>query len=381
MDTALDLDENKKYQSLPMLESSLYSYVLQLANDSSHLQLKDEEEGTESLMNSICKFLSACLLNYSWAVATMVLEDCCISASMLISTFHRLDLEPSQLMTMLALLLSNSLNENLNKMVLKYRVALLEMALRSSDDTNSFCMVLFKYLHKNENMVDDWDPLLVRDLTKRLMGNEDSMMPLIHMLLVSCIAQEVMLEETQILVKSVDALEKLNTKTNSHLMLLNNVCHKNKRGQRFLIEDLNLHRRLVHLSTKACAELIICGQDKKRNFMVLICDVLTLITTLVVNCSEAKSALAINVSMEKGKSSSLMQVLLDLINDVNLGDNLIRSRIWIPNSFRIITASLTSVECRSWIIRSSKFLNGKCIRDLDQLACDPGKAVEGLGKI
>ena len=89
---------------------------------------------------------------------------------------------------------------------------------------------------------------------------------------------------------------------------------------------------------KACAELIICGQDKKRNFMVLICDVLTLITTLVVNCSEAKSALAINVSMEKGKSSSLMQVLLDLINDVNLGDNLIRSRIWIPNSFRIITA-------------------------------------------
>ena len=82
-------------------------------------------------MNSICKFLSACLLNYSWAVATMVLEDCCISASMLILTFHRLDLEPSQLMTMLALLLSNSLNENLNKMVLKYRVALLEMALRS----------------------------------------------------------------------------------------------------------------------------------------------------------------------------------------------------------------------------------------------------------
>ena len=109
--------------------------------------------------------------------------------------------------------------------------------------------------------------------------------------------------------------------------------------------------------------------------MVLICDVLTLITTLVVNCSEAKSALAINVSMEKGKSSSLMQVLLDLINDVNLGDNLIRSRIWIPNSFRIITASLTSVECRSWIIRSSKFLNGKCIRDLDQLTCDPGLLV------
>ena len=91
---------------------------------------------------------------------------------------------------------------------------LLETSLRSSDDTNLFCMVFFKYLHKNEIMVDDWDPLLVRDLTKRLMGNKDSMMPLIHMLLVSCIAQEVVLEETQILTKSVDALEKLNTKTN-----------------------------------------------------------------------------------------------------------------------------------------------------------------------
>ena len=68
------------------------------------------------------------------------------------------------------------------------------------------------------------------------------------------------------------------------------------------------------------------------------------------------SALAVNVSMDKGKASSLMQVLLDLINNVNLGDNLIRSKIWIPNSYRILTASLTSVECRSWIIRSNKFL-------------------------
>ena len=49
MDTALDLDENKKYQSLPMLEPSLYSYVLQLANDSSHLQLKDEGKAVEGL--------------------------------------------------------------------------------------------------------------------------------------------------------------------------------------------------------------------------------------------------------------------------------------------------------------------------------------------
>ena len=47
LNKALDLDENKKYESLPMLESSLYSYVLQLANDSSHLQLKVEGKAVE----------------------------------------------------------------------------------------------------------------------------------------------------------------------------------------------------------------------------------------------------------------------------------------------------------------------------------------------
>ena len=60
------------------------------------------------------------------------------------------------------------------------------------------------------------------------------------------------------------------------------------------------------------------------------------------------------------------QILVDIINNDNLGDTIIRSRIWIPNCFRIITASLTSVECRSWIIRTPRFLNGRCINDLDQ---------------
>ena len=62
------------------------------------------------------------------------------------------------------------------------RFLLFETSVQSIDDTNLFCIVLFKYLHKNEIMVDDWDPLLVRDLTKRLMGNEDSIMPLIQIL-------------------------------------------------------------------------------------------------------------------------------------------------------------------------------------------------------
>ena len=75
-----------------------------------------------------------------------------------------------------------------------------------------------------------------------------------------------MLEETQILAHIVDALEKLSTKTNSQLMLLNNFCHKNQRGQRFLIEDLNLHRNLVPLSIKAKTFSCYEGNYKKEHF-------------------------------------------------------------------------------------------------------------------
>ena len=50
------------------------------------------------------------------------------------------------------------------------------------DDRNHFGMAFFKYLHKNEIFLDDWDPLLVRNLTKKLMETGDKL-PLIHMLL------------------------------------------------------------------------------------------------------------------------------------------------------------------------------------------------------
>ena len=66
-----------------------------------------------------------------------------------------------------------------------------------------------------------------------------------------------------------------------------------------------------------------------------------------------------------------MQLIVDIMTNDHFGDDLIRARLWIPNGFRIITASLTSVECRSWMIRSSKFLNGRCVRDLEQATNDP----------
>ena len=113
-------------------------------------------------------------------------------------------------------------------------------------------------------------------------------------------------------------------------------------------------------------QYVIVAFDVKKSLIVIICDLISLITTLTSNCQEAKAVLASNVGMERGKSSSIMQILINIINDDNLGDNLVRSRIWIPNCFRIITASLTSVECRSWIIRTPRFLNGRCVKDLDQ---------------
>ena len=269
-----------------MLRTSSFPHILKLTHDV-HFPILD---GTESLMNSVCHFLSVCLLNHPWALETILVEDCCISVSMLISTYHRLNLEPNRLMTMLALLFNDDApNDNLNNMVAKYKVSLLEMLLRSSLESDDFGMVFFKYLHKNEVFIDEWDPVLVRDLAKKLLEKDKDKTTLMHMLLVSSIAQDVMLEEVQILAKIVDSLEKLTTKSNHHLMLLNNFCYKNQRGQQFLITDLNLHRRLVHLSVKVISQLVISGQDRKRNLLALICDFLSLLATLVANCHEAKS--------------------------------------------------------------------------------------------
>ena len=134
-------------------------------------------------------------------------------------------------------------------------------------------------------------------------------------------------------------------------------CHQMK-----LWRTAAIHRKLVPVAVKLCSQLLI---DVKRSLMVTITNLLSFLTTLTADCPAAKASLPFNVWVDKGKSSSLMQVLVDLLSNDNLGDNLIRSKVWIPYSFRIITASLTSVECRSWLIRTPKFLNRQCSRDID----------------
>ena len=49
----------------------------------------------------------------------------------------------------------------------------------------------------------------------------------------------------------------------------------------------------------------------------------------------------------------------------NLGDSLIRTKFWVPYAFRILTASLTTIECRSWLIRNPRFIQAQCSQDLD----------------
>lgn len=353
----------EKFSSLALLKSSTFPYALVMAYDANEVQ-----EGTEKLMYSLSDFLTVVLLNYEWAIDKILNEDCSISPSMLISTFHRLDLKPDKLMAMLTLLFGKGTrNEHLSIMIQKYKIALMEMCLRSNG-SREFSAALFKYLHEHEKdvSIDDWDHKLVRDLSKQMLKNED-ISALIHMLLVSSICKEVLIDELEILVKTTETLEKGTTKK---IMLLNSFAFKNLRGQKFLVENLTLHRKLANLASKLCAQLIIAAADTKRNLMINICDILSLLSTLISHCPEAKASLAVNVNTDRGKSTSLLQFLVDIINHSNLGDELIRSKIWIPNAFRIITASLTSVECRSWVIRSQKFLNGKCVRDLDQSTCD-----------
>ncbi len=357
------------FTSLPMLKSVTFPYALGLA-----FEAQKAEEGIEALLSGIVQFLVRALIkDFEWASNAIVKEDCCIAPAMLVSSFHHLDLQPDDLMTLLALLFSQEQRlDHLSIMMLKYKTPLLEMAL-GSRSPGGFLRALCKYVHDHEKdvFIDEWNPDLVKELTKKMMMTKEKS-ALVHMLLVSTVAKEVMLEEIQSLALLVECLDKPSpTKTSSDLTLLNNFGYRFPLGQRFLAVDLAVHRKLVSLVSKIYAQYVIAGQDSKRALMILICDFLTCLTTLVADCPEAKAALATNVNTDRGKSTCLLQLLVDLILNEAMGDNRVRSRIWIPNAFRIITASLTSVECRSWVIRSLKFLNGKCVRDLDQSASDP----------
>ena len=345
-----------------MLETSTFPSALALSFETS----KKEEFG--KLILSLCDFINICISNYEWAWQIMINHDRCQSMSMLISTIHQMDLNPEVFLRTLSFALLQNRDEDnyLSRMIQKYKLALLEMTLKGSNEF--FCATLFKFIYENEEefIVDEWDPQLVEALAKKCLENKDKV-ALQSMLLISAIAQDVMLEQRQVLSETIESLDK---KSSQKLRLLNHFAYKNIKGQRFLVEDMALHRKLVFVANKTLSQYLIAAFDTKKSLIVIICDIISLIATLISNCQEAKAIMASNVGMERGKSSSLMQLLVEIINNDNFGDNPVRSKIWIPNCFRIITASLTSVECRSWIIRTPRFLNGRCVKDLDQTNSD-----------
>lgn len=364
-----------------MLELSTFPAALKMAQDLTSLA----EDGMPTLLASLCEFLSICLANFEWAFGQLVVIDRCVSQTMLISSFYHLNMAPESLFTTLALLISQEKDDKDNtlfRMIHKYRLPLLEMAYRA-DNSDDFCSVLFLFWNRDkhgDDSIDSWDPKLIESLAKKLMSQKNKT-ALKNMFLVSSVAQDVMLEEKQTLSGYVDALENISAKTNEVIAFLNNFAAKNPRGQKLLHEGFAIHRKIVALSVKAMSQMILVNTDSKKSLIIIICNILSLVSTLTSHCSEAKSCMVANVGLDKGKASSLMQVLVDLIIDENLGNNVIRSRIWIPNAFRIITACMTSVECRSWLIRNTKFLNAKCAKDLDSSSPDPALEILWLDLI
>ena len=131
-------------------------------------------------------------------------------------------------------------------MVQKYKLALLEMALKGPCEY--FCAALFKFIYINDEefIIDEWDPQLVEALAKKCLEDKDKL-ALKAMLLISAIAQDVLLEQKQVLAKTVDTMDK---KTTEKLRILNHFAYKNPKGQRFLVEELALHRKLVFVANK-----------------------------------------------------------------------------------------------------------------------------------
>lgn len=363
-----DNSTEEKYGSLVKLETSTFPIALKLLSNHQNLRLEDQ-----CLLHALTDFIMICVVNYSWAVAMLLEEDKCLCLSMLVTTYHRLLISPDKLLELFALLLIKvdskpSISNEMLRLVDKYRIALLEMESRCASDGNgtNFCTALSRFLVNDHNrnqsrIIDLWDPKVVQMLSKSLIVSRNNR-ALKHLMIISHLTQEAVMEEQSLVTEAVQMLEKPKL-TNESLSFLNNFCYSNLGGQILLVQDLAIHRKLVPVAVKLCNQLLI--DVKRRDLMVTITNLLSFLTTLTADCPAAKALLPFNVWVDKGKSSSLMQLLIDLLSNDNLGDNLIRTKVWIPYSFRIITASLTSVECRSWLIRTPKFLNRQCSRDID----------------
>ena len=126
------------------METSTFPSALALSFETS----KKEEFG--KLILSLCDFINICIANYEWAWQIMINHDRCQSMSMLISTIHQMDLNPEVFLRTLSFALLQNRDEDnyLSRMIQKYKLALLEMTLKGSNEF--FCATLFKFIYENE---------------------------------------------------------------------------------------------------------------------------------------------------------------------------------------------------------------------------------------
>ena len=304
-----DTCHGEKYSSMPKLRTSLFPTALKLL--SNNLKIEDQ-----SMIYALTDFFMICSVNYSWAVDTMLEEDKCTCLSILVTTYHRLDLQADKLLELLAFLLSESSYEEeseVSRMIQKYRFALLQLCVKNPND--NFCAAISKFLVGGSNSIDNWgDPQLVQDLAKFLIRSKRHR-ALRHLMLVSTIAQECVLEEQVMAGEFVHSLGNLKKDINDTLSFLNNFCFKNPPAQKFLVEDLCIHRRLVPLASKICEQLLIAAPDVKRNNMVMMSNLLSFLVTLTANSPGAKATLPLNIWIEKGRATSMMLILTDLITN------------------------------------------------------------------
>ena len=385
--------EQDQFASFPDLQAEVFPAALGLAYDINALSTKDYNEDVEDMFEALCDFMTVCSSNWDWPNETIVQEDRCVSLSMLIASIYRgtRAASPALLRLLSQVLLARAKDDLLLKVTKKYAVALLEMALDADRASGLFSAAFFHSLGvRNESLdviLTEANVKLLEDICGMLLGVKDTT-GLKNLLLVSNLAKEFAIDNEEFLIGVIGDLDKQVsnaistkklTKIDDLVTLLNNLVCNHTRAKRRLAE-LGIHKQIVPALTQIFGQFI--PNDLKQLAMVVLCDLFYFISTWTSECTEAKTCLTSNVIVKaKSKTANLMQILIDFLVITNSKssepqkfDKSVQDKVWVPTGFRIVTASLTNIECRAMVIRTQKFVN-QSERDLDVLNPDVNREV------
>ncbi len=388
-----------RFNSLLSLEAKIFPAALGMAFDVNVLS-SDYSEDIDDFFEALCDFLSACLQHWEWPSKIIVEDDRCISQSMLVTSIYkgkRGTASKALTCQLTRVYLACPQDVNLFKMTKKYIVALLDMALESDTESGTFCAALFASIYaKDEISLDEMlaevgNLKQVEAIAEMLMLCTKDKSGLRNLFIVSTVAKVAAIDNEDFLLKILANLDKVGTalasvslqnlvKADNLITLLNNLVYKHVMAKRILAE-MGVHRQIVPVFINILGQFI--PSDLKRMAMVTLCDLFYFVSTLTSGCPEAKTVLTANVIVKaKSKTSNLLAIMTDFVQDsvtkndssAPVVDKNVRDKVWIPTCFRIITASLTSIECRSFLMRSVKFMS-MASNDLDVLNPSPLKEI------